>query len=460
MKLTLAFIFTILLPHTAVLAQGPLTPPSGAPAPTMKTLDQVEPRVDIATLPSSTGSVGSQHRIVESGSYYLSGDIFLEPGRTIALFVDAPHVTIDLNGFSIIATGSESDDTTGIRLGVAAEHITIKNGGIANFDNGIERFVSSTSGGILRDLQISGTQNHAINLDDNYIVEHCIVRSSSGNGIRVRHGSAVRHCTVEGATTQFGIRTGDHSYIEHCRVFNVSSARGIDAGDGVSLTYCIVEDSVNSDTALFAGEDAMLAHCISRNNTTRYGIRVGDRAMLSDTTSLGNTFNVSLNSYGIFTGEDSMLTRVSAIGTRNTASVGIHRGAGIGAAMGSTVRYSTAVDNAGNGIAIGREGVIEHNLIRRNGRNDNDAGAAGVYASSFRSLIRNNHIVDNTIGIRIISWPNVVIGNTLRGNGTQFDISSNNRVGEIVTVPASGAINGDSGGAGMGTTDPYANLSF
>ncbi len=161
-----------------------------------------------------------------------------------------------------------------------------------------------------------------------------------------------------------------------------------------------------------------------------------------------------------FTGEDSMLTRVSAIGTRNTVSVGIHRGAGIGAGMGSTVRYSTAVNNAGNGIAIGHVGVVEHNLIRRNGRNDNDAGAAGVYASSFRSLIRNNHIVDNTIGIRIISWPNIVIGNTLRGNGTQFDIMTNNRVGEIVTVPASGAINGDSGGAGMGTTDPYANLSF
>jgi hypothetical protein len=43
---------SLLQPISSVLAQGPLTPPPGAPAPTMKTLQQIEPRKDLATVGS------------------------------------------------------------------------------------------------------------------------------------------------------------------------------------------------------------------------------------------------------------------------------------------------------------------------------------------------------------------------------------------------------------------------
>ena len=68
--------------------QGSLTPP-GAPAPTMKTLQQVEPRVPISTAGAT---------ITQSGSYYLTCNLVGASGVN-GINVNADNVTIDLNGF-------------------------------------------------------------------------------------------------------------------------------------------------------------------------------------------------------------------------------------------------------------------------------------------------------------------------------------------------------------------------
>ena len=79
--------------QTAVLAQGPLTPP-GPPAALFKTLEQIEPRTDLRQVPGSA-SIG--HIISRPGSYYLSTNLVFTNQSGIRIIAD--DVTLDLNGF-------------------------------------------------------------------------------------------------------------------------------------------------------------------------------------------------------------------------------------------------------------------------------------------------------------------------------------------------------------------------
>jgi hypothetical protein len=81
---------------STVLAQGPLTPP-GAPAPTMKTLQQVEPRIEINAT-NTPGDADSIFKITEPGSYYLTGNVAGVSGKH-GIEIAASDVTLDLMGF-------------------------------------------------------------------------------------------------------------------------------------------------------------------------------------------------------------------------------------------------------------------------------------------------------------------------------------------------------------------------
>src|SRR5436190_21494060 len=89
-----------LLISVSLFAQGGLAPP-GAPAPTMKTLQQIEPRTPISSLPFN---------ILTSGSYYVMTNLTGVSGSDgITVFVSG--VTIDLGGFSLTgATNGSSEN--------------------------------------------------------------------------------------------------------------------------------------------------------------------------------------------------------------------------------------------------------------------------------------------------------------------------------------------------------------
>ena len=86
---------------TAVLAQGPLTPPSGAPAPVMKTLDQVEPRTPLVAGSSGVNTTDVDYHFVISqpGSYYLTAN--LPVTKASGIRVTVAGVTLNLRGFQI-----------------------------------------------------------------------------------------------------------------------------------------------------------------------------------------------------------------------------------------------------------------------------------------------------------------------------------------------------------------------
>src|SRR5450432_1854521 len=100
--------------------QGSLTPP-GAPTPTMKSLDQVQPRT---LIPGGTVA----YTISSEGSYYLSGNLVVASGPG-AIIVASNNVTIDLQGFELVGSGAGA----GIFLNGGVSNVTIRNGTIRNF---------------------------------------------------------------------------------------------------------------------------------------------------------------------------------------------------------------------------------------------------------------------------------------------------------------------------------------
>lgn len=106
-------------------AQGPLAPP-GAPAPTMKTLHQIEPGTPIDAVPFT---------ISQPGSYHLTGNLH-HSATGNAIVIAASDVTLDGRGF--ILTGNPSSGSlvaaVSTQKSVRIRHITIGSSG----EDGVE----------------------------------------------------------------------------------------------------------------------------------------------------------------------------------------------------------------------------------------------------------------------------------------------------------------------------------
>ena len=230
MKTRTFFILVIVsafsLQPSALLAQGSLTPP-GAPAPIMKSLDQIEPRTPISSAPFA---------ITNPGSYYLTTNINVSSGNAITIATNG--VTLDLNGFTISSTEA-SPTGTGILLGSALTDITILNGHIkgrvtyssgnytgSGFANGIEESGSAPLNVRVSGVSVSGCLGNGIALGsvNSTIVESCTVLNVGGYGI--------------------GASTVVRSYAKNCGNVAISADTAADSegvctsgGDGLDASF-------------------------------------------------------------------------------------------------------------------------------------------------------------------------------------------------------------------------------
>ena len=163
-------------------AQGSLTPP-GAPAPTMLTLSQIEPRTPITSVP---------YTISTPGSYYLTTNLTVTTGSAIT--ITTSWVTLDLNGFTV-SSSAGSPNGTGILLAGGNTDITILNGHIqgTGFANGI--YPAGCSNVRVAGVSVSGCLNYGIILGNanSTVVESCTVQNIGVTGIQassVSHSSA------------------------------------------------------------------------------------------------------------------------------------------------------------------------------------------------------------------------------------------------------------------------------
>lgn len=243
-------------------AQGPLIPPVGSPAPSMKTLDQIEARMPI-NVTTTPGNANAVHVITTPGSYYLTGDVQGVASKD-GILIEASNVTLDLNGYSLKGVVGSFNGIGIARSNAALSGITIRNGFITGFgQRGVYTVgVSSIHGLTIEDLTISCV-NAGIRSDvvgSSMVrrvsirggvggilcggsssvsqIEDCAVSGITGEAI---NGSVIERCQVSQVTSS-GLVVVGGSRISHCRVSSVSGATGLVGIYGEEVNECIVTD--------------------------------------------------------------------------------------------------------------------------------------------------------------------------------------------------------------------------
>jgi hypothetical protein len=257
----------------------------------MKSLDQIEARTPISSLPFV---------ISTPGSYYLTKSLNLSTGNAITINVS--QVTLDLNGFTVSSTAASASGTA-IFLTSGLTDITIFNGHIhGGFVNGIDYSLGTAPSGIrVSGVSVSNCQAYGINIGRGggldfgraSVVESCTVQTIGSAGIiasSVFHSNAYQ-CGINGI---YAVTASDcycNASGDAITAYTVNNCYGESSGGG----YGVNAYAANNCVAVSLNSNAIHAktatNCWGYSNSNR-GISA-DIVISSYGTSGGS-------SYGIF----------------------------------------------------------------------------------------------------------------------------------------------------------------
>jgi parallel beta-helix repeat protein len=344
--------FFILLP--SAFPQGSLTPP-GAPAPTMKSLDQIASTGIAINATNTPGDTNYEAVIFAAGGYYLTGN--LDVAKVSGIHVMVAGVTIDLNGFQIDrASGSGGD---GIRIDATAHRCTVKNGSITGFAYGI-RSDSTATGGAFVGLAVSGCSSTGLLAGHGWRIEGCQAHDS-GDGIVAVSRSAVANCSAlnNGGA---GISVGDSSTVANSA--GNGNFTGISGGLGCTLTNCTAQGNAGSGIA--AGSQCTFMNCSAAGNAN-FGIFASFNCALVNCTASANTSGASYSA-GISVGDNCSLNNCTA--SNNATTNATHSPTtGGGFILGSycSMQHCVASNNSGDGVSYVTDCFISGNNASHNG---------------------------------------------------------------------------------------------
>ncbi len=261
----LSSVLLLALPSLA-FAQGALAP-SGAPAATMKSLDQIEARTPIGKVGGSTELIA----ISQPGSYVLLGNVTVATGD--AIDINAGNVTLDLNGF-MLSSFEKTPSGTAIDISGHIDNVTVRNGHI----RGGAQLGSDTTGYIL-----TNAPGFEVGLRTDTDATNITVENLKVSGVyagilaRVDGASTVRHCSVTNCAT--GITGG---LVADCIVRNC-------VGTGIystTATDCHVTSySKNNEAAISTN----IAHNCIAYSIHGYGLYADCATNCEATTSDGDS---------------------------------------------------------------------------------------------------------------------------------------------------------------------------
>lgn len=425
------------LTFAATALAGPLTPPPGPPAPTSKTLNQVEPSTPVDTLP---GNANALHIISEPGAYHLTGNI---EAANLARIIEitSTGVTLDLRGFRV-----RGDSTVDAIIESNNIGITIRNGTISGGDEFGLRLAGF--GHIVEDISFSGA-GAFFNQD--------------GISLAIGFGSRVSGCVFTGAGR---VSTGNAVLIENCTFSDARDAiiagNGcvlrdvaidanltsgpepiIQAANGCTLERVTITDSFRN--GIVAGTSTSIISCVLQNvgsaGTQDHAISVGQYSVLTNTRV--RNFGVD----GIVVGSESVVAQctIAALAGRAIEAQGgaVVDGCAV-ATCGTGLIGSdlTVVDSTfglcGTAIDAGDESLIDGCRIT-------NAITQGVL-TNFACRVSNTVFRGGSSDLLVQSGDCVIEHNLLDSQSVTVQTADNVIEGNTFTDPGSGALTVNSGG--------------
>ncbi len=266
---------------------GALTPP-GAPAETMKTLDEVEPRTPISSLP---------YTISSPGSYYLTKNLTGVASQH-GIVIEADDVTLDLNGFTLRGVSGSRD---GIFADSDNTGVTVRNGVVQGW--GYSGFNGDSATQCrFSDLKVRSNTQSGLVAGENAMVENCQVSLNGQVGIQIGPGGQVRDCMAtyngqRGISAQYGGSVADCtaafngtdgiSVSSECVVKDNACQSNGSSGDGAGIQVDGNKNRVegnhltSADIGLaISGTDNYVADNTVMNNTINYFLSAGNQLNL------------------------------------------------------------------------------------------------------------------------------------------------------------------------------------
>lgn len=409
--LTATILFTLASP----LAAGPLDPPAGPVAPTMKTIAQAEPRTPIESIPFT---------ISQPGSYYLAKSLTASADGT-GITISTGNVTLDLAGFTLSGGGFQGAAISGD----SAPNVAVRNGVLTGWRQG---GVLLGTGAVVEDLRIVGTFDQgppAIKTGSPALVQRCHV-SSAATGISVDGLCRVIDCTVlaclgngivvagPGHTTISGCivgGNGGNSSSEFAQI-NTQNAFG-SVIRGCAVTY------QGPQRGIRAGDSAVVSDCSVSGFGSGTGIQVGVAARVGGCTVLVNQpFSTTI---GVVASETTIVEGCS-VRLRGDAGTGLVM---IGA---SSRAIGCLVEGGSVGIRCENSGCV---VSDNNVRSVSNAGT-GILVTFSGNMIVRNHVTSPFVG-------------------THYSINPGNRFGPIIDATAAGDLS-----LVAGASHPQANFKY
>jgi parallel beta-helix repeat protein len=351
-------------------AEDPPGPP-GSPQAQMKTLNEIEPRTVISSLP---------YIITNRGSYYLTQNLVVPPA-TNGIMIGAHDVTLDLNGYGLIG---RTNSWSGISLASFTTkymNLTVRNGVVSGWGG---CGVALQDGINCRLVGVSAISNGWL----------------SGSGIYVGRDWQMEDCLALG-NRSVGISAGDYCRVRNCRARD-NVGNGFHWGTGTVIEDCLAVG--NQQAGFFGTTLSVIRNCLSLSNVGD-GVYVGPNSIAEGNLAGDNGGN------GFWAGAGSRLERNLASGNDQD---------GIRAGSYSLVDRNQSVSNLKAGIRGSWYSRIEGNHVAGN--------SVGLDADGSRdNLYLSNSAIGNTTNF--IAVPGAYFGSlagpaVLNGNSTNFPFAN------------------------------------